>query len=550
MGADEQADRVVLEADAATARRGPPHPGGNRRRQPRRQLLHLPHRDGGAVDRHGRHVRRTVRVRLRARLGRQASRRPGSVERARQQVALRDLELLVLAVARQLDQREPRPHRLGDRVGRGRRREPQDTGQIERRIDVLVPERGPVLEVEDIEQRVGGLGVHPVDRLEDEDRVANAGLAQSLDDAPGGAWPATEQALEVRPVQRQAHVGAAERAGDGQSQRRLAGPRGAGQAGDGRRPRAHDQRGCARAAAARAFDGERAMDLRARRQHLDEARLGLLEPAVRAVQRPRHSRRVEPLPRAPAPRQRDDLPRALHRVVERALLGCECLRELVAQRLEDRAEQIGAPERSEQMVEARAGREGCAPGVERGAADRRVPQLAVRLGAGAGQRFVCARGPVGAVPEQSEHLGLVHQRRSAGGRQVGESPPLALRRGGNDVGRVRGPPFRRAAAAGQGGPTAESLERLVVLVARVGIDEQHAGAVVPLEQLHAHPAKSLSMAPRSARAGPTRSRRRRSAAAGASANSASALGLRRSLQTLPRLPRPPDIAKLAPPRVQ
>ena len=91
-------------------------------------------------------------------------------------------------------------------------------------------------------------------------------------------------------------------------------------------------------------------------------------------------------------------------------------------------------------------------------------------------------GRAGPAREQSERLRLVHQGRSAGRRQVGEIPPVALRRGRDDVGDVRGPRSGRAPGA--------TVDRLAVLAARRGMDEQHADGVLPPEQLHALPARS------------------------------------------------------------
>ncbi|MCY4634972.1 MAG: hypothetical protein OXG04_10800 [Acidobacteria bacterium] len=121
----------------------------------------------------------------------------------------------------------PLPHLLRDRAGVGRRRDPHDRGQVDRDPQVLVPERRPVRRVQHVEQCVGGRLVHPVDRLEDDDRIPHAGPVQSPDDGPGGiALPPAEQALGVSPAQRHAHVGVAERPGGGHRQRGLAGVNG------------------------------------------------------------------------------------------------------------------------------------------------------------------------------------------------------------------------------------------------------------------------------------------------------------------------------------
>ena len=219
---DHPADRLRLESDVARARRRPPCLGGARRRRSRRQCR-FPERRQLLVHQHGQTVRGAVeRCRQgRRRLRRQTRRRrsPGLVEGSLQQVLLPDGHLLLLGVARQLDHGEALAHRLRYRARIGRRHDPQGAGQVERDIEVRVPELGATCGVEQIEQRVGGLRPHPVEFLEDEDRVVHPGLAQAPDDSPGGAARQTSNHRRgVGHAQRHAHVGAADCLGDGHGQ--------------------------------------------------------------------------------------------------------------------------------------------------------------------------------------------------------------------------------------------------------------------------------------------------------------------------------------------
>ena len=134
----------------------------------------------------------------------------------------------------------------------GSRHDPQRVGQIERHVEVRILERAPPLRLEDIEQHVGGLGVHPVDPLEDEDHVVDARRAQALDDAPGAAaFDPVDQAFGVLTAQRHLHVGAVERRGRGHRQRRLPRPRRPCQARNRRPGRTTNTRGAPVAATPR-----------------------------------------------------------------------------------------------------------------------------------------------------------------------------------------------------------------------------------------------------------------------------------------------------------
>ena len=152
VGTDHLADRIGLEAHVARARRRPPRLGGAARERARRQHLQLVrrrrfalHQHGWTVQCHGHGGRRRSRRQPRGRRSHRV------VERALQQV-LGDGQLLVLGVARQLDDLQPRVRALWNRAGIGHRHDPQDRGQIERRLAVRVAESGAAHRVEDVEQ--------------------------------------------------------------------------------------------------------------------------------------------------------------------------------------------------------------------------------------------------------------------------------------------------------------------------------------------------------------------------------------------------------------
>ena len=318
---------------------------------------------------------------------------------------MRDIQLLLRAVPRQLDHRQPLAHRRGDPARIGRRRDPQHVAQIERHVEVRVPERATALRVEHIEQHAGGLVVHPVDPLEDEDQVVDARLAQALDDAPGDAvFNPVEQALGVLPAQHHLHAGAPERRRRGSRQRRLPGARRAGQTRNQRRGRgrAHHQRqrspGSRHATAvARAFDRQQAAALRAGRQRLDQARPGPTVTAVRALQRQRHPRRVPPRRRPPTPRQAQHALRPVHHLPDRPRR--ERPPELATQRLADTAGQVDPTEGLEHLLEARVGRAQRAERFRHRTVRSPVPPR--------------RRRRVGGRTQQTERLGLVHHPRTA-----------------------------------------------------------------------------------------------------------------------------------------
>ena len=251
-------DRLRLETNVAPERRRTPRLARavSRRRRARRQRPQLVDGRNDSIldhDRSGRRWRGAHRYRRFSRFERQDARRCRQrvVERTLQQVLLRDRQLLLLGVRRQGDDVQEVPHRRGDRLRVGRRRDPQEAGQVERDVEVGVPERRPLRRVQDAEQRIGVpvLVAHLVDTLEDEGRIVHPGLAQALDHTAGGdaAPRPVHLPLGRLPVQGHGDRGSAQGLRNGQRERCLAGPAGAGQAENRRPPlnrsRANDQRG-------------------------------------------------------------------------------------------------------------------------------------------------------------------------------------------------------------------------------------------------------------------------------------------------------------------
>ena len=105
---------------------------------------------------------------------------------ARHQVALGDLELLLLGVARELDHLHPVAQRRRDRVELVRGGDEQDLRQVERQVEVVVAEAGVLLGVEHLEHRAGRVaaevGAHLVDLVDHQHRVVGAGVAHRADD--------------------------------------------------------------------------------------------------------------------------------------------------------------------------------------------------------------------------------------------------------------------------------------------------------------------------------------------------------------------------------
>ena len=145
--------------------------------------------------------------------------------------SVRDLQLLFLGVARDLEHFHAVPQRRRDRIEHVGRRDEQHFGQIERHVEVVIAERVVLLRIEHLEQRrrriAAEVGAELVDLVEDEHRVLRLGPAQPLDDLSGqradvGAAMAADFGLVAHAAERHADELAAERFGNRPGQRRLA----------------------------------------------------------------------------------------------------------------------------------------------------------------------------------------------------------------------------------------------------------------------------------------------------------------------------------------
>ena len=211
----------------------------------------------------------------------------------RDQVLERDLQLLFLGVAGELEDFHAVAQRRRNRVEDVGRREEQDLGQIERHVEVVIAERVVLLRVEHLEQRrrrvAAEVGPELVDLVEDEDRVLRLGAAQPLDDLAGqradvGAAVAADLRLVAHAAERDAHELPADRVRDRSRQRRLADARRAEEAQD------------------------RPLDVRIELAHgevLEDAILDLLEARVVGVEHLLGVLQVDRVFGALRPRQRD-----------------------------------------------------------------------------------------------------------------------------------------------------------------------------------------------------------------------------------------------------
>ena len=110
-------------------------------------------------------------------------------ELLRQQVALRDPELLLLGVARELDHVHAVEQRARDRVERVRGADEQHLREVERQVEVVVAEGAVLLRVEHLEHRARRVAApvvaHLVDLVDQHQRVRRLGVAQRADDRAG-----------------------------------------------------------------------------------------------------------------------------------------------------------------------------------------------------------------------------------------------------------------------------------------------------------------------------------------------------------------------------
>ena len=109
-----------------------------------------------------------------------ALRQPVVVELARDQVAARDLELLVLAVPRHLDHLDALEQRVRDHVDHVGAQDQHRVRQVARQSQVVVHELGAGLGVEQLEQRLGdpeaALPEQAVHAVDHQHRIAHARL--------------------------------------------------------------------------------------------------------------------------------------------------------------------------------------------------------------------------------------------------------------------------------------------------------------------------------------------------------------------------------------
>src|SRR5690606_1305896 len=157
------------------------------------------------------------------------------------EVALRDLELLVRRVARALDALHAVAQRPRDVVQHVRRANEEHLAQVERDVEIVIAERGVLLRIEHLEQRGRRIAVEAdaelVHLVEHHHGVARAGLADALDDRarqrPDVRAPVSaDLRLVVHAAQARADELEPDRARDALAERSLADARRADEAQD------------------------------------------------------------------------------------------------------------------------------------------------------------------------------------------------------------------------------------------------------------------------------------------------------------------------------
>src|SRR3954454_21100589 len=213
---------------------------------------------------------------------------------ARHEVALRDLELLLLRVAGQLYELHAVEQRPRDRVEQVRGADEQDVREVERQVEVVVAEVLVLLGIEHLEHRARRVapevGAHLVDLVDHQHRVVRAGVAQRADDRAGEradvrAAVAADLALVADAAYGYALEVASHRRGDRLAQRGLADARRADEAQD-RRARVRLQL--------------------AHREELEDALLDLVDVVVVAIEHAARLGEVDVIVGRDAPRQLDD----------------------------------------------------------------------------------------------------------------------------------------------------------------------------------------------------------------------------------------------------
>ena len=142
------------------------------------------------------------------------------------QVRFADGDLLVLAVAGQLDHLEPVPQCRRNPRHLVRRRDKQDLGEVERQLHERVAEVGVLRRVEHLEQHRGRRRADLVDLVEHHDRILAAHPPQLAQDPARlrvlpGPVVAAQVRLVAQPPAGQPHEPAPQRLGRALRQRRL-----------------------------------------------------------------------------------------------------------------------------------------------------------------------------------------------------------------------------------------------------------------------------------------------------------------------------------------
>src|SRR5690606_12923804 len=216
------------------------------------------------------------------------------VELALHEIALGDLELLVRRVSRELDDLHPVTQRPGDVVEHVRGADEEHLAQVERDVEVMIPERRVLLRIEHLEQRGRWIAVEAdaelVHLVEHHHGVPSSGLADTLNDrarhrADIRAAVAADLGLVVHAPEARAAELQADRFRDALSERRLADARRADEAQNG----------------AAAFRVQLAHG-----EILEDAALDLLEPVVVLVEDLARLRDIAVLRVELRPRQRDE----------------------------------------------------------------------------------------------------------------------------------------------------------------------------------------------------------------------------------------------------
>ena len=207
---------------------------------------------------------------------------------------LRDLDLLELGVAGELQHFHAVAQRLRNRVEHVRRADEHHVREVVLDVEVVIEEGVVLLRIEHLEQRRRRIAAevhrHLVDFVEQEHRVHRAGLLHHLDDLAGeradvGAAVAADFGFVAHAAERQADELAVHRAGDRLGERRLADSGRPGEGEDGRLGLLDE-----------GADGE----------ELEDALLDLLEPVVIFVEDLLGALQVAALARLLVPRHGDE----------------------------------------------------------------------------------------------------------------------------------------------------------------------------------------------------------------------------------------------------